>query len=131
MEIPRWLLAAAVCFAPFDAWPATYVCKVTDTVRWDGPSFSKDPWEQVLKDTEMRFDDATGILSKGSNTWEFRIVQRHSEVNDLVAIRTIRGPARYVVEAFRVRGWDKARKGSHFLYFQQDSMLTGTCTLQP
>lgn len=126
----RWLVAVVVSFMPFEAWAATYVCKVTDTVRWDGPSFAKDPWDRALKETVVRFDDATGTLAIGSSTWEFQVVQRHSQVNDLVAIRTLRGPVRYVVDAFRVRGWDK-EKGIHFLYFNQDAMMTGTCTLHP
>jgi hypothetical protein len=73
---------------------------------------------------ELTFVASDGSAVFNGNRLSFRIVQRASLTNDLVAIRELAGPASYVAWVLRIRPW---LSPATFLLVDETTTYSGTC----
>lgn len=101
------VLAGYSLLAPNVAQARLLRCKVEDAREPNAGTLETSEINQLSVGQEMLFDEVEGVLTMpGGIRWHFNQIQAGTAENDLIAIRTLAGPASIAQMIFRLRSWE-------------------------
>lgn len=121
-------ISLALASAEVQSGSGLYVCTIEEALAWESgrlaPGLLTEYYVNQPPRT-IRFDAVSGVLRvKNQEPVRYDVVSPESSVNNLIAKRELQGPARYVVNTFRIQTWQEPLA---FIYMDGTVVVTGLC----